>query len=252
MFEAELAFATEFADRADEVSMSYFLGDFEVTLKPDSSPVTDADLAVEALFRDLVDARFPNDGVIGEEEGSREGSDRVWVIDPIDGTKNFSDDVPMWATLLALQVHGQGVLGIASAPALRERYVALRGGGATWNGRPIHVSQRAGLDQAFFVYSSADEWLDGPHREGFLDLLRSSRRNRGFGDFWGHVLVARGAADVMAEIDLAIWDWAAVKVIVEEAGGRVTTFDGGEPFQNSSVLTTNGLLHDELISRLSG
>ena len=116
--------------------------------------------------------------------------------------------------------------------------------GARWNGRDLSVSKRSALADAFFIFSSVEDWLEGPRREAFLGLLHDTMRNRGFGDFWGHMLVARGAADVMVEAELAIWDWAALKVIVEEAGGRVTTFDGKEPFDGSSVLTTNGLVHE--------
>jgi histidinol-phosphatase len=251
VFDEELAFANEMADRASEIALGFFRGSFEVSIKPDASPVTEADLAVEAMFREAVAARFPGDGVIGEELGAGPQAERVWVIDPIDGTKNFADGVPIWATLLALQEGGRGVLGVASAPALGERYEALATEGARCNGRPIHVSDRASLSEAFLVYSSVEAWLQGPNRNAFEHLLRDTRRNRGFGDFWAHMLVARGAADLMAEPELAVWDWAALKVIVEEAGGRLTSFDGSEPAHGSSVLTTNGLLHDEVITRLA-
>jgi histidinol-phosphatase len=250
VFEAEVGFANEVADRAAEIALGFFRGTFEVSIKADASPVTEADLAIEAMFRELVEARFPDDAVIGEEGGAGAGAERVWVIDPIDGTKNFADGVPIWATLLALQEGGRGVLGVASAPALGERYEAVAGGGARCNGRPIHVSERASLADAFLLYSSVETWLEGRHRRAFEDLVRDTRRNRGFGDFWSHVLVAWGIADVMAEPELAIWDWAALKVIVEEAGGRLTTFEGEEPTHGSSVLTTNGRLHDEVVARL--
>ena len=252
MFERELAFANEAADRASEIAMSFFLGDFEVRQKPDLSPVTEADLAVENMFRASVAERFPGDAVIGEEQGRGAAAEREWIIDPIDGTKNFSDGVPLWATLLALHLNGRGVLGVISSPAMGERYEAVRGGGARWNGRDVRVSKHAALADAFFVFSSVDDWIEGPRHEAFLGLLRDTRRNRGFGDFWGHMLVARGAADVMVEPELAIWDWAALKVIVEEAGGRVTTFEGEEPSDGSSILTTNGLVHDEVVARLAG
>jgi len=246
----ELAFAEELADRAAEIAMGFFRGTFAVSLKPDDSPVTEADLAVEAMVRERLAERFPDDAVIGEEEGGDAREGRVWVVDPIDGTKNFADGVPVWATLLALQVDGRGVLGMASAPALGERTVAVRGRGVRLNGRPIGVSTRAALSEAFLVYSSIDSWLDGPRRATFEGLLADTRRNRGFGDFWGHALVARGAADVMAEPELAVWDWAALQVIVEEAGGRMTAFDGSPLAHGSSVVTTNGLLHDEVVRRL--
>ena len=251
MYEAELAFAHQVADRAAEIAMSFFLGEFEVREKADLTPVTEADLVVEAMFREAAAERFPDDAVLGEEGGGQETGGRVWVVDPIDGTRNFADGVPLWATLIALRIGGQGMLGVASAPAIGERYEAVRGGGARCNGRTIHVTARDRIDDAFFVFSSLDEWLDGPRLDAFTALVRDARRSRGFGDFWGHVLVARGAADVMAEPDLAVWDWAALEVIVREAGGRVTTFDGEPPAGTCSVLTTNGALHDEVLRRLA-
>ncbi len=230
--------------------MSYFLGEFEVTQKPDLSPVTQADLEVEIAVREMIADRFPADAVTGEEQGEGAG-DRVWIVDPIDGTKNFADGVPIWATLLALQVEGRSVLGIASAPAMGERYEAVRGGGAHWNGRELHAGGRK-LEDALLVFSSVDDWLGGPREDAFLDLLRDTRRSRGFGDFWGHMLVARGAADLMIEPALRIWDWASITVIVEEAGGRVTTFEGAEPFDGSSILTSSAVVHEEAVRRLSG
>jgi histidinol-phosphatase len=249
VFEEELSFAHEIADRAAEISMSYFLGEFEVRQKPDLSPVTQADLEVEAAVREMIAVRFPADAVTGEEQGEGSG-DRVWIVDPIDGTRNFADGVPIWATLLALQIDGRSVLGMASAPALGERYEAVRGGGARWNGRELRVSERK-LDDALMVFSSVDDWLGGPREETFLGLLRDTRRSRGFGDFWGHMLVARGAADLMMEPELRIWDWAAITVIVEEAGGRVTTFDGADPTDGSSILTANAVVHEEAVRRLA-
>jgi histidinol-phosphatase len=251
MLEAELRFALDTADRAAAIAMSFFLGGFEVHEKPDLSPVTEADLAIEAMFREAVTERFPDDAVLGEEGGGRETKGRVWVIDPIDGTRNFVDGVPLWATLIALRIGGEGTLGVVSAPAIGERYEALRGGGARCNGRAIHVRGCDRIEDAFFLYSSLDEWLDRPHADAFTALVREARRSRGFGDFWGHTLVARGAADMMAEPELAVWDWAALEVIVREAGGRMTTFAGKTPSGTCSVLTTNGTLHDEVLRRLA-
>jgi histidinol-phosphatase len=250
VFERERAFAHELADRAAQIAMSYFLGEFEVQQKADLTPVTIADITVETVVREMIADRFPADAVTGEEHGEGAG-DRVWIVDPIDGTKNFADGVPIWATLLALQVDGRSVLGIASAPAMGERYEAVRGEGARWNGLELRVSDRK-LEDSLLVYSSIEDWIDGPRRDVFTALLKDARRSRGFGDFWGHVLVARGAADLMVEPALRIWDWAAITVIVEEAGGRVTTFDGDEPSDGSSILTTNGVSHDEVVRRLSG
>jgi histidinol-phosphatase len=251
VFEPELAFANEVADRAAEIAMSFYLGSFQTHQKADDSPVTEADLAIEAAVREMVADRFPNDAVIGEEQGSDAPAEREWVIDPIDGTKNFADGVPVWATLLALHVEGRGVVGVAGAPALHERFSASQGGGAFWNGKRIHVSDRR-LERAFFLYSSVDDWIFGERRRAFEGLLRDTRRNRGFGDFWGHMLVARGVADVMVEPDLRIWDWAAPAVIIREAGGRMTTFEGQELADGCSALTSNGFVHDDVVKRLAG
>ncbi|HET9671485.1 MAG TPA: inositol monophosphatase family protein, partial [Actinomycetota bacterium] len=225
-------------------------GEFEVQQKPDRSPVTQADLEVETAIREMIADRFPGDAVIGEEHGAGTG-DRVWVVDPIDGTRNFADGVPIWATLLALQLDGRSELGLIEAPALGERYEAIRGRGARWNGHDLRVSERT-LDDAFMVYSSVDDWVDRERHDAFMGLAREARRTRGFGDFWGHMLVARGAADFMVEPTLRIWDWAPITVIVEEAGGRVTTFDGDEPTDGSSILTSNAALHEDVVERLSG
>jgi histidinol-phosphatase len=250
VFERELAFAHEVADRAAEIALSYFLGEFEVQQKADLSPVTIADITVETVVREMIADRFPGDAVTGEEHGEGAG-ERVWIVDPIDGTKNFADGVPIWATLLALQVDGRSVLGLIGAPAMGERYEAVRGMGARWNERELRVSDRK-LEDAFMVFSSVDDWVEGSRHDAFMGLVRDSRRSRGFGDFWGHMLVARGAADFMLEPSLRIWDWAAITVIVEEAGGLVTTFDGKEPSDGSSILTSNAVLHDDIVRRLGG
>jgi histidinol-phosphatase len=251
MFEAELAFANELADEAGRIAMSFFGGEFDVREKADKSPVTEADIAVEKMVREAVRERFPEDAVLGEESGLEGGSTRRWIVDPIDGTKNFADGVQVWGNLIALSVEDVPVVGVVNAPALGERYEAARGSGARLNGEPIHVSRADRVSRAFVVYAELPEWLGGEHWGAFRELLEDARRDRGFGDFWGHMLVARGAADVMVEPELATWDWAALWVVVEEAGGRVTTFAGEPLSHGSSVLTTNGILHDELVARLT-
>lgn len=251
MLSEELAFAGEVADRAAGIAVSFFGSDLDVRQKADLSPVTEADIAIEAMFREAVAERFPGDAVLGEEGGLQgEGrGGRCWVIDPIDGTKNFTDGVQLWATLIALSIDERPMLGLVGAPAMGERYEAVRGGGARLNGRPINVSRADRVSRAFVVYSSLDYWLLGPLAEPFRELASEARRTRGFGDFWGHMLVARGTADVMIEEELCTWDWAAPSVIVEEAGGRMSQMDGSPLAHGGSVVTTNGLLHDELIAR---
>lgn len=250
MHEQELGFANELADEAGRIGMSFFGGAFDVREKADKTPVTEADLAIEAMIRDRLRDRFPGDAVLGEEAGLEGSSNRRWIVDPIDGTRNFADGVQVWGTLIALAVDDVPVVGVVSAPALGERYEAARGWGARLNGEPIHVSPADRVGRASVLYAGIADLIDGPYAEAFLDLVRDSRRDRGFGDFWGHMLVARGSADVMIEPELATWDWAALWVIVEEAGGRVSTFEGAPLSHGSSMLTTNGILHDELVARL--
>jgi histidinol-phosphatase len=249
VLEEDLVFAREMADRAREISLPLFHRGPEVSLKADRSPVTEADIAVEELFRKETAARFPDDAVHGEEGGLSGGGRRVWVIDPIDGTKNFAAGIQVWATLIALLVDGETVLGLVDAPALGERYEAVRGLGARLNDEPIRVSGTTSLQEATVAHPSLSEWPED-RRDALLDILGEARRALGFGDFWGHCLVARGAADAMLESRLRIWDWAAVRVVVEEAGGQMTAFDGTACADRSSVLTTNGHLHDDLVARL--
>ena len=251
MYEDELAFASELADRADAISMSYFRGSFRVRRKGDGTPVTEADLAVEEALRKALAERFPGDAVLGEEHGLDGTGGRTWVLDPIDGTKNFAAGIQIWGTLIALAEGGLPVLGVISAPALGERYQAARGLGATLNGEPIRVSSVDRVDGAFITCSSLDEWENGPLRGAFASLVKEADRTRGFGDFWGHALVARGACDAMLETSLRTWDWSAIQAIVEEAGGRVTQLDGSPLADGGSTLTSNGVLHDELVARLT-
>lgn len=251
MYEEELAFALELAGWADEISMGFFRGEFEVSRKADATPVTEADLAVEAMVRARLAERYPADAVLGEEQGLEGRGERVWVLDPIDGTKNFAGGIQVWGTLIALLVEDRPVVGVASAPGLRERYAAASGSGATLNGEPIRVSDVGDLSEALIVSSGMKDWLDGRWASGYRDVAMRAARTRAFGDFWGHVLVARGAAEAMLEPKLRIWDWAALQAVVEEAGGRVTQLDGSPLADHGSCLTTNGVLHDEIIRLLS-
>ncbi len=252
MYERELTFAHSLADRAAEIAMGFYQGEFEVHIKPDSTPVTEADLAVESMIRSRLAEEFPSDAVLGEEHGLVGTGSRVWVVDPIDGTKNFAAGIQIWATLVALLVDGEPVLGLVGAPALGERYGAASGGGATLNGERIHVSDRASLSECLVSHASLDEWRTGPNAAGFAALTAGAARTRGFGDFWGHALVARGAADVMVEAELRTWDWAALAPLVREAGGAVTQLDGTRPADRGSVLTTNGAVHDEVVRLFGG
>lgn len=253
MLERELAFAHDLADRAAEIALRWFRAtDLRVREKADLTPVTEADEAIERMVREEVARAFPADRVVGEEEGGLDGwtRGRAWIVDPIDGTKNFADGVQLWSTLIALAEEGRTVLGVVSIPGIAERYEAVRGDGARLNGAPIGVSARDRLADAFVLFSSFEAWPAGPPREGLLGLLGAARRTRGFGDAWSHMLVARGAADVMVEPQLALWDWAAIQVVVEEAGGRITQLDGAPLRHGGSAVSTNGLLHEDVLTRL--
>jgi histidinol-phosphatase len=256
---ADLLLALQLADLADEITLGrYAAVDLVVETKPDNTPVSDADRAVEAAIRARLAETSPGDAVLGEEEGftGAEETARRWVIDPVDGTKNFVRTVPAWATLIALEVSGRVSVGVVSAPALGFRWWAARGQGA-WRSdrhspepRRLHVSRVGALADASFSYSSLSGWEEQGRLDGFLDLARSVWRTRAFGDFWSHCLVAEGAVDVSAEPEVSHWDLAALQVIVEEAGGRFTNLDGVPGPDGGSVVVSNGRLHDEVLRRL--
>jgi len=277
----DLALAHALADLADAISLDrYQSQDLVITTKPDNTPVTDADRAVETAIREALGTHRSGDGLVGEEFGSDKGSSgRYWVIDPIDGTKNFMRGVPTWATLIALvQVDAVGneevVVGIASAPALARRWAAAKGHGATvrfnsgnsdlvaedsladdfsnantTNEKKISVSKVSSLSDASISYSDFVGW--GDRLEPFQKMLVGAWRTRGIGDFWSHMLVAEGAVDVAIEPSLALWDMAALDIIVREAGGTFTNTAGQNgPFGGSGV-STNGALHNAVINGLN-
>ncbi len=253
----DLRLAHVLADAADEVTERRFGAlDLRVETKPDLTPVSDADRAVEERLRDLLARERHGDAVLGEEYGHSGSGARRWVIDPIDATKNFVRGVPAWATLIALMEGDRVVVGVVSAPALGRRWWAARGTGA-WAGRgpddaaPIKVSGVGGLADASFSYSSLSGWEERGGLERFLDLTRACWRTRAFGDFWSHMMVAEGLVDVSAEPEVGLWDLAALQVIVEEAGGRFTALDGRAVPDGGSVVCTNGLLHDEVLGILA-
>ncbi len=274
----DLALAHALADLADAITLDrYQAQDLVITTKPDNTPVTDADRAVETAIREALATHRQSDGLVGEEFGSDKGSSgRYWVIDPIDGTKNFMRGVPTWATLIALvEVDAAGseevVVGIASAPALTRRWAAAKGHGATvrFNSgssdfvdsesddestegvseKKISVSKISSLTDASISFSDFVGW--GDRLEPFQKMLAAAWRTRGIGDFWSHMLVAEGAVDVAIEPSLALWDMAALDIIVREAGGSFTNTAGHSgPFGGSGV-STNGILHNEVIKGLN-
>ena len=255
-YSKELAFALDAAREAAEVAMSRYGGDLESKRKSDGTWATEADWGTEAALRKLLAGAFPDHNILGEEEGltASDGGPPTdgaptWVIDPIDGTNNYMATIPIWATLLGLRVGDESVVGVCHAPALGETYDAALGLGARMNGAPISVSEVSDLSEAMVLHAGVKRFFPAGYGDAFLDVVRSARRDRGFGDFWGHMLVARGAADVMIEPELSLWDVAALQPIVAEAGGRLTHLDGAPWIDGGSVLTSNGLLHDQLLSR---
>ncbi len=259
---ADLALALALADRADTVSLARFRAvDLHVSTKPDRTPVTDADQAVERVIRDGLAAERPRDGILGEEYGTAAGSgggaQRQWIIDPIDGTANFLRGVPIWGTLIALAIDGVPVVGVVSAPALGRRWWGARGLGAHTategdEPRPLRVSGVAALDDAVLSYNSLPGWDEAGRLEQIIGLTRAVWRARAIGDMWSYMLVAEGAIDIAGEFDLQPYDMAALQPIVEEAGGRFTSVDGEAGPWHGSALATNGLLHDEVLRRLAG
>ena len=258
---AELAFALTLADIADEISLARYRAlDLVITTKPDSTPVTDADKSVEVAITAAINLKYPSDGIVGEEfgtsgsRGSDGSKDRYWVIDPIDGTKNFLRGVPTWATLIALVDNDEVVASVVSSPALYRRWYASVGGGAfVTEGasapRKLSVSKVSQLADASITYSDFQGW--GARRTNFEKLLDGAWRTRGLGDFWSHMLVAEGAVDVAIEPSLALWDMAALDLIVREAGGRFTSLDGVDGPFGPNAISSNGVLHSAIVTALN-
>jgi histidinol-phosphatase len=239
---ADLDYALSLADAADELTLARFrAADLRVETKADLTPVTDADRAVERLLRERITHDRPGDGVLGEEEGD-DGRPTRWIVDPIDGTRNFSRGIPVWATLLAYERSGLVVCGVASSPALGQRWWAERGSGAFRNGEQLRVSG---------VSTLADASVAATHARDFIALEPLVWHARGFGDFWQHMLVAEGGLDAAVDARLAVWDYGPLGVIVEEAGGRVTALDGGPPTPGAQVVSSNGVLHAAVLEALT-
>lgn len=253
----DLTLALELADAADAISLPRFTAhDFTVESKPDLSPVTEVDRAVEQHMSDVLATRRPDDALLGEEYGSRgDDTGHRWIIDPIDGTKNFVRGVPVWATLIGLYDGTEPILGVVSAPALGLRWWARIGGGAhrtTAGGppQPIEVSQVGDLADASVSYSSLSGWKERGLRDGFLDFLDDVWRTRAYGDFWSYMMVAEGVVDIAAEPELELYDMAALVPIVLEAGGRFTGLDGVPGPFGADAVASNGALHDSAIDRI--
>jgi histidinol-phosphatase len=253
----DLALALELADVADAITRARFqAADLVVETKPDLTPVTEADTAVERTLRERLAAMRPDDAIVGEEYGSSETppNGRRWIVDPIDGTKNYVRGIPVWATLLALQEGDEVTVGVVSAPALHRRWWAAKGVGAfirdglTDGPRRLRVSAVRALEDAQLCTSGLDGWDSAGGVDGLLSLARSCWRTRGFGDFWIYMLVAEGVAEIGCEAVVSLWDLAAPQVIVEEAGGRFTDLAGVPTAAGGSALATNGLLHEQALA----
>ncbi|GAA0541058.1 histidinol-phosphatase [Paractinoplanes ferrugineus] len=257
----DLSLAHLLADTADSISMSRFRAlDLRVESKPDLTPVSDADTAVEQALRGTLARARPRDGVIGEEFGHTAAAagpgSRRWVIDPIDGTKNFVRGVPIWGTLIALLEGDTPVAGLVSAPALGRRWWAARGHGA-YAGKHQHAATRIKVSgvhrfaDASFSYASLTGWADTGRLEPVVNMALSAWRSRAYGDFYGYMLLAEGALEVMIEPELSLWDVAALIPIVSEAGGTITDLTGRPPTDKTAAIATNGLLHETVLTTLT-
>lgn len=251
----DLALALMLADAADAVTIPKFRSlDLHVETKPDLTPVTEADQATERTLRALLAEYRPDDSVVGEEYGGELTGGRQWVIDPIDSTRNYVRGVPVWGTLIALVEDETVLVGVVSAPMLARRWWASRGGGSWLQALQdaparLQVSGMRTLADSSISFSDAQGW--GAYRSGLDRLLTETVRQRALGDFWSHCLVAEGAVDIAAEPELSMWDVAALIPIVEEAGGRITSLDGSSALTGGSAVTTNGLLHDQVLEILA-
>lgn len=255
---SDLQLALALADLADSISLPRYRAlDLKIETKPDLSPVSDADKSVEQALRTELSIQRPLDALIGEEYGNSGSADRKWIIDPIDGTANFVRGVPIWATLIALSVEGKPKVSVVSAPAMGLRWWASPNEGAHCRGidgevRKLAVSKISEIEDSSFSYNSLQLWQKTPYLDKLLELSKKVWRTRAIGDFWSYMLLAEGALDVVAEHDLKIYDIAALVPIVEAAGGTFSDLSGELTEQSSSVLATNGLLHEKIANFFAG
>ncbi len=250
MSDRALDAAVDAARAAGQIALKYYRSGFEVSLKADDTPVTQADREAEQAIVEILGRAFPECGVLGEEFGGRGAADRRWIIDPIDGTKNFVRGIPIWATLIALEEGGEMTVGVVHNPVTGDLYTARRGGGAFLNGERIRVSAVGELGGACFCHAGLGLIRQTAHWEGFVRLVDATDRQRGFGDYMGYSLVAEGKVEIYAELDLKPWDLAAPKLLVEEAGGRFTDWAGRPTIYTGTALATNGRLHDAALGLL--
>ena len=242
----EVIAAIAAAKAAGEVAMRYYRGGFEVTIKPDHTPVTQADREAEQAIKRVLGRAFPNHGFLGEEFGEEGPKDRRWIIDPIDGTRNFIRRVPIWAVLIGLEEAGEVTAGVVFNPASNELFWARKGDGAWSDGERLRVSGCTALKDAFLLHSDLHLLRAAGYWDRFVRMLDACGRSRGFGDYYGYGLVASGKAEIYLEMDLKPWDAAPVKILVEEAGGRVTDWEGGADYLSGDILAGSPAVHGEL------
>jgi histidinol-phosphatase len=247
-----LATAADAAQAAGEIALKYYTSHFDVTLKADQTPVTQADREAEQTIVAALRGAYPEWGVLGEEFGGQGSAEVRWIIDPIDGTRNFVRHVPVWATLLALEEHGEIVAGVIHNPVTAELYTARRGGGAHRNGERIHVSDVDDLWSATLLHAGLRLYRQAGLWDGLVRLVDATERQRGFGDYMGYTLVAEGKAELYVEVDLKPWDLAPCKIVVEEAGGRFTDVAGRPTIYSGNAVVSNGRLHDTALKLLHG
>ena len=245
--------ALQAADQAGQFALQYFDRDIAIEWKADDSPVTVADRGSEDLIRKALLGKFPGDGFLGEEFGATPGTSGYrWIIDPIDGTRSFVRGIPIWACMIGLEFKGELIAGIVALPAMKQVFRALRGDGAYRDERRIRVSDIATLDKSHVYYSSISWFTKAGADKQFLKLVSLTERQRGFGDFYGFMMVAQGAGEIMVEHGVHAWDVAAIAPIIEEAGGKLTAWDGKLDIEKPDVLATNGLLHDAALEIIRG
>jgi histidinol phosphatase-like enzyme (inositol monophosphatase family) len=242
----QLDFALNAAWQAGRISLGYFQSQFEVEKKADHSPVTIADKSAEQRLRELIEKYYPDDGIIGEEFGTKQGKTAFnWIIDPIDGTKSFVAGVPLYATLVALVENNSPIVGVAHFPALNETVYATRGGGCFWDGRRTRVSRVAALKDATLLGSEVN--MGEKKNGGWQRLVNGTTIQRTWGDAYGYSLVATGRADIMVDAQMKVWDCAPFGVIMEEAGGTFTDWRGRATIHGGGSIATNGLLFSQVM-----
>lgn len=246
-----LAAAVAAARAAGEIALRYYRGGFQITIKPDQTPVTQADREAEQAIRGILGRAFPDHGFLGEEFGEEGSRDPRFIIDPIDGTKNFIRGIPFWAVLIGLEERGEITTGVVFNPVTGDLLTARRGDGAHANGERVRVSDQRRMRDATLLHSGLNLLRADGCWDGFVRLIDATSRSRGFGDYYGYDLVARGKAEMYVEVDLKPWDIAPMMILVEEAGGRLTDFEGRRSIYDGRVVATNGHLHDEALALLT-